>query len=378
MAVDEQTERDLKNIKLEHQQLALQALFIDGQEKFPQFYDKIIFSDEELARIGIVQRNNDSKLQFIHRTFAEYYVAELLIKQLTKKTTQNEQVQEILLNVVLLKEDCQVIRNFFDGLLKKSEPTEEALREYGKKLGGECNEKQVHAPLEVAKTALLTAAKEGNVHIVGFLIDSLKSRESLSAVKKLLLAKDHQGQTAWHKATVRCHVEVLQKLCDVAKELQLKPQEMRNEVLLSKNKYGYTAWLLAAESGQVEILEKLWNWAKELQLKPEEIRNVVLLSKNDFGNTAWQMAAESGQVEILEKLRKWANELQLRPEEIRNVVLLSKNVFGNTAWHLAAERGQVEILEKLWNWAKELQLKPEEIRNEVLLSKNKYGNTAWH
>ena len=52
---------------------------------------------------------------------------------------------------------------------------------------------------------------------------------------------------------------------------------------------------------QVEILEKLWNWAKEIQLNPEELQNAVLSTCN-YGKTAWYKAAESGQVEILEKL----------------------------------------------------------------------------
>jgi hypothetical protein len=65
-------------------------------------------------------------------------------------------------------------------------------------------------------------------------------------------------------------------LCDWAKELQLKPQELRNELLLSKDRFQETAWNEAAEKGHVQILEKLWNWAKELQLKPEELRNELM------------------------------------------------------------------------------------------------------
>ena len=63
-----------------------------------------------------------------------------------------------------------------------------------------------------------------------------------------------------------------------------------------------TAWHEAAGSGQDEIIEKLWNWAKELQLKPEEIRNDLLLSKIKNGNTAWHEEAQRGQVEVLEEL----------------------------------------------------------------------------
>jgi hypothetical protein len=37
---------------------------------------------------------------------------------------------------------------------------------------------------------------------------------------------------------------------------------------------------LAKAAGRVhcEIFKKLWDWAKDLQLKPEELRNEVLLS----------------------------------------------------------------------------------------------------
>jgi len=62
-------------------------------------------------------------------------------------------------------------------------------------------------------------------------------------------------------------------------------------------------------------LEKLWDWAKELQLKQEELRNEVLLSKDKCGQTAWHMAAGGGHVAILEKLWDWAKELQLKPDE---------------------------------------------------------------
>ena len=48
---------------------------------------------------------------------------------------------------------------------------------------------------------------------------------------------------------------------------------------MSKNKNGNTAWHEGAGRGQVAILQKLWNWAKEMQLKPEEIRNDLLLPR---------------------------------------------------------------------------------------------------
>jgi hypothetical protein len=39
------------------------------------------------------------------------------------------------------------------------------------------------------------------------------------------------------------------------------------------------AWNIAAGKGQVEILEKLWDFAKELQLKPDELKNELFCFK---------------------------------------------------------------------------------------------------
>jgi hypothetical protein len=259
---------------LEHQLLALEALFTEDQVTFVQSYNHPTFSGEELARIGIVQRNNKGRLQFIHSTFAEYFVAEFLIKQLTKKTKQHEQVQELLLNVVLLQEDCQIIRAFLDGLLENSKPTKEALREYGEKLKQWCKRK-VHAPLIVDTTALHGAVKEGNVHIIGFLLDSLKSGECLSAVTKSLLAKDHQGQTAWHKAAETNSVQALHAIWECADEVT---STLIYNLLQLTDKDKKTEWQLTTELGHVEMVAKLWGWAKGELKSPDVLKKKLMLS----------------------------------------------------------------------------------------------------
>jgi hypothetical protein len=50
----------------------------------------------------------------------------------------------------------------------------------------------------------------------------------------------------------------------LAKEMQLTPEELRNEVLLSKDKLDQKGWHLAARKGHIEILENLWELAKKL------------------------------------------------------------------------------------------------------------------
>ena len=422
MATKELQKHESKIIQVEHQLLALEALFTEDQVTFLRSYNNPTFSDEELARIGIVQRNKEGKPHFIHRTFGEYFVADFLINKLTKKTKQHAQVKQLLLNEVLLREDCHVIRAFMDGLLENSKPSKEALKEYGDLLNEEWNMREIHRPLLVKTTALLEAGREDNASIIGFLLNSLKLGEHSQALKVMLLAKDHgrktawhwaaqeghikavenlwgwakvqitqgdlknelllgkdlEGRTAWHGAAKRGRVEMLVKLWDWAKELQLKQEELRNQMYLSKDMFGQTAWHMAAGEGHVEVLEILCDWAKQLQLKPEELQKQVYLSKDELGQRAWHVAAEGGHVEVLEKLWDWATELELKPEDLRNQVYLSKAEFGQTAWHMAAKSGHIEVLEKLWYWAKNVQLKPEELRKQVWLSEDSSGETAWH
>ena len=70
--------------------------------------------------------------------------------------------------------------------------------------------------------------------------------------------------------------------------------------------FGQTTWHMTAKRGHVKILEKLWDWAKNLQLKPEELRNELWLSKDNSGKTAWHNAARVGHVEVLERLCDWS------------------------------------------------------------------------
>jgi hypothetical protein len=335
-------ERESKNIKLEHQLLALEALFTAEQDIFMQIHCNSTLSDEDLARIGIAQRNNEGKPHFIHRTFAEYFVADFLINQLTKKTTQQVQVKELLLNEILLREDCHVIRAFLNGLLENSKPSTEALKEYGDLLDEKWNTGEEQGPLIVDTTALHEAAEENNSGIIAFLLDSLKSREYSNALKVMLLAKDYKRRTAWLVAAEEGHIKVVESLWIWGKE-QLNPLELEKELLSGKDKEKRTAWHWAAEFGRVQILVKLWEWAKELHIKPEVLRNELWLSNIELDETAWHMAAENGHIEILEKLWEWAKELQLKPEELRNEVWLSKDNSGKTAWHNAAIGGHDEV-----------------------------------
>ena len=367
----EQRESYFKYMQEQHQWLALTALFTEDQMSSLQIDHCSTFSDEQLARIGIVQGKHEGKPQFIHRTFAEYFVADFLIKQLTKEMKQ----QNVLINIVLLRADYHVTRSFLNGLLEESKPSTLVLKEYGKKLDEQWNLGKVNQTLTSGTTELHTAAREDNSRIVGFLLDSIKSGEHLKATKKLLFAKDEAGQTACHMAAETNSVQALEKIWEWAEEVT---STLTYDLLLSQDKESKTAWQLAAEGGHIEVVEKLWGWAKEELPGPDLLKNKFLLSRDKRGTNAWHLAAMTGSVKILGKLWEWAKELQLDPEELRNEMLLSKDQNGQTAWHMAAEGGHVEVLEKLRNWTEEEKINPADLKSALFLSEHSSGLSAWH
>jgi hypothetical protein len=222
MAAEDERERDRKFVKEQHQLLALEYLTEDLLTAL-QIDDKSELKDETLAGIGIAHRSKDGKPHFIHRTFAEFHVAEFLIKQLQKKTERHKKVQNFLLNEVLLKPDYRVIRTFLDGLLGQSAPSAEVLKDYGKKLDEQWNTREAHRPPTSVNTALFQTASEDNVNIIGFIVDSLKSAGCFNTLKEIVLAKNNQGRNALYMAGENGSLQELKRIWEWVKEMVTAP-----------------------------------------------------------------------------------------------------------------------------------------------------------
>jgi len=87
-----------------------------------------------------------------------------------------------------------------------------------------------------------------------------------------------------------------------AREAKLNPDEIKYSLLLSKDDNGNTLWHRAAERRSLHALETLRVWCKEAGIKTEKIKNKFLLARNKFGQTAWDV----GDTEVREKLSEIA------------------------------------------------------------------------
>jgi hypothetical protein len=326
VAAIKRRERELQTMRHDHHLLALKMLFNEEQVTLLQSNTQCILSDEEITMIGIVQISDDGKPHFIHRTFAEYYVAEFLVNQLTKGSNTSQQVQDLLLRKILVEEGYRVIRVFIDGLLSKSKPSQEVLKQYGNRISVLWGYSQTYH-----------SVREGNAYIIGFLLESLQAGGHTDILHKLLLGEyfnifvEAAGQP-----------QVLQKLWEWGKET-LTAEELGNKLLLAKDKWGQTAWHLAAKNGNIEILEKLWEWGKGTRTA-EELCSNLLLAKDNMQHTAWHLAAKAANTAVLEKLNNWAKDAKIN---VIYELCVAKNNEGKTVLVLVQENGLITESEKL-------------------------------
>jgi len=222
IATDQQSETDAEDISItrNHQKLAFKILFPEVGETLIKLEASELLSCENISRIGIVQYIDD-KPYFIHCSFAEYYVAEFLVKKFTRQTNVLSELQQ-LFHRILMEAEFQVIRLFMDGFLLKSKPSDMNLREYGKQIYKMWEVEHVNSMWEVKQNQLTRAelrrmfhqaAKEGNFHIIGFLLDSLTAAcrtwgkfEIENVIKDLLLHRNSDGETVWHLAAQGDHI----------------------------------------------------------------------------------------------------------------------------------------------------------------------------
>jgi len=375
----EQREDHLTFLRMDHQFLALKVLFTEEVLELFQNNSRCKFSGEKLTRLGIVQGSHEGNLRFIHRTFAEFYVADCLVERLTEGNNTSEQVLDFILKDVFLEEDYRVIRVFMDGFLSRSKTSKEMLKQYGNRIhdlwndyekdilhqwkNGDLREYRLPTPV-----LLHRAVHEGNVNIIGFLIDNLQTSENTDIAKELLLSTDANGRTPWHQAVYSHNIQVSEKLWECA-ERNPRAHDLGWELLFAKDLSQMNAWHLAVEEGKIEVLLKQWELAKE-KLSTRCI-NLVLFSKDFSGRTVWDMIDRKADPDQLQKLWEWAKK-ELTTEEIKSTLLFQSDFYRRlisgtgvwytvdlttgdvdfSFWHIAEKYCSLEYLQEIWEWIK--------------------------
>jgi hypothetical protein len=97
------------------------------------------------------------------------------------------------------------------------------------------------------------------------------AKEAKLNLREPLLAQCEQGRTALHFAAERNRVAILKKLWVCTEEAQQNPNELKKKLLLAKDNHGCTAWQRGKRNCSSQALETLWSLAKEVDLNPNEL-----------------------------------------------------------------------------------------------------------
>jgi len=328
------------SITKNHQKLALEVLLPELRGTALELEECDTLAREAISRIGIVQYV-DNKPHFIHRTFAEYYVADFLATHLTKETSFLLEVLNIMFEL-LLGEGYEVTTLFLDGLLANLEKSK-AIELYGKQIYKIWNVKEKFILFKIKRkkltreklqTALFVAAAKGSTNIINFFFGSLKATGNTKTIKKILLNKVSGKITSYVPAR-RGHLKRL-ALRMWGREEKVK---FKDDLLLATGYDGIisrktettyiTIWDIASTKGNKEILETLWSWGTEVQIN---LKHDLLLAKGYDGLTAWDRAEMYGPEEILETLWGWGREVEVN---LKDNMLLAKGYDGVSAWDKA-------------------------------------------
>ncbi|MGI2298903.1 ankyrin repeat domain-containing protein [Candidatus Cardinium hertigii] len=311
---------------------------------------------------GLVQFDQHG-LGFIHPVLGEYFLSEYYMDLIIKEGNRpNQNKWEVFLTAILIDVQYKSIRSFINERLGNKQLTETTLQKWGEKIktlsNSEGNTGKSNKRLE-AETPLHIAAKEGNIHIAYFLLNSIQDDVSflINFIKKL----DKDGNTALHIAMRNKHTNCLDALL---KKLDNDPEKLK--ILMEiKNNDGNTALHIAMRNTHTNCLDAL---LKKFDNETEKLKKLLeIQNKND--NTALHIAIRNTRTTFAKKLLKlFEND----PEALKKLLEIQNND-GNTALHTAAEKNHQLINALL----KPFKNDPKAIK-KLLKIKDSDGYTALH
>ncbi|XP_018563285.1 uncharacterized protein LOC108905016 [Anoplophora glabripennis] len=308
-----------------HRHLALKVIL--DKRKFDLFSNYKQFDEDvekNLLKIGIVHRFDD-KFRFVHRTFAEYFVAESILEELHNK---NPEFQKLLIDEVLVNPEFNVTRAFFNSFLQtaNSLPTNtfEIYQSQTYLRNSTYHDELIHilakdGCIEILKLILkcidfkISRAKELTVPNNEYknersnMLDNLQSLVRLGGIN----IEDKNGNTPLHYAAMENHKDMVKFLVDQGANVN------------SVNENGYLAIHLAAELGHLDTVKFFW----------ENKININTPNKNN--QSVLHLAAKGSRLDIVHFLLRNGIDINIQDSESR------------TALHFAAERGGLGITKLL-------------------------------
>lgn len=408
VGIPEGTHRRLEKSILDqhHKNFAkFRILAIKPKKSLDEFLDKILLA-------GII-KFEVSDLQFIHKTFEEFFAAKVFIHWIEKEPNHlsNAHKQEYLLKVIFISPNYQLIRTFMNLRLQKrteeyrkgegqNEP-DDSYANYGNIIAKLLNEES--SPWIAA--TLHVAVEESNKDIACFLVNGLKGQPD--ALRKFLFngtngkEDEHYPFTgnSLHLASKLGQFEIVKVLLDAAEEISKDTLQEFTECLDNDGNNALTLATFYPHSFHIvnELLTRSNNKLK-LILNKESSQNTlrvacarenekivelllqefehekhslkqILLYVDKCGNAL----CSATKTTILEKLIIASKSMEDNNETLKDMLLPEK---GRLPLNTAVKSKIMDVVEMLLNAAKEIDDDNHTLKQ--LLLKKRYGESALH
>ncbi|CAF0960718.1 unnamed protein product [Brachionus calyciflorus] len=245
----------------------------------------------EIFNLGIATKTCENKIIFIHKTYAEYFLAKL-IALLIKEDILNESMKKILFQNILVGMDSYLIRYFINYFLVEInfENLKESMQGF-------------NVRDESSKTPTHYASEENNLGIIKYLKENGANLNAL----------DVNHQTPIFYACSNGHFEIVKYLKESGGDLDKEDEELETPIfhasrnghliiikyltensvnLHAKNLYSLTPIFNAVISGNIDIVKYL----KE--------KGANLDASDETGKTPIFYASDYGHLEIVKYLKE--------------------------------------------------------------------------
>ncbi|MEW9810211.1 MAG: ankyrin repeat domain-containing protein (plasmid) [Candidatus Symbiodolus clandestinus] len=348
-----------------YRRLGLQALF---PKEVPTFLSNKLPKGEELTelyRAGLIQQDKFYQPEFVHRSLAEYFVADLISSWLRKTAGHYPNIEELLLTRILIAPSSNVIRIFLND--KLSELTPANGMPYRETIGDLWAKRETACLNEAHQTALHVATQSNQLSITAFLLNSFK--EKPEQLISLLTKRDLNGDTALYIAVERHHDAVVNQILEsinnhsatfkqrllLASVFRTRADEDNPVVQRLFKKVAEDRAMQAiadAMSNQWPLIEDFLKAVKAGDIKAvteqlektenQNIRDYLVLVTDNNKRTALHFAAEQGHLEMVQLLLNNRADIEAR----------DRNSEGRDNWtplHLAAKNGHLAVVQELIN-----------------------------
>ncbi|MFT8258242.1 MAG: ankyrin repeat domain-containing protein [Candidatus Symbiodolus clandestinus] len=337
------------DVENNHQRLAVTLLFPEQQQWLltALSLNKIkLLSPEALARYGMVTGVKNAP-QFIHRTYAEYFIAELLWERVIENPKTSPAVADFLLCEVLSQKAQQGVNAFLEGWLAREGQALDPSRYtfYGERIYQLQVVQQSQYPTTVPENTLLQAVHNGHRQVIDFLCNSLNAAQQTETLRKLLTCWDASLNNLLHLAIEPGHIETVTTLLH---GMEVVYTSSLDSILVHENQQQQTPFHLAVEEDQAEITRKLLQWSFE-KLSAEKFQD-LLFHKNGEGQTLLRVAILEEHAEITTDLLAWYDRAEIGVERVIKECFLKQNDYGQTLYQLSREQHSGKTFEIPLRW----------------------------